>query len=97
MQPGARHSSELLAGIDDGIWVRDLIGYGQGNIIHGDFSCNVGLGYRVENGRITGRIKDTMIAGNVYDLLRSGIALSSDLDYTGCVPNAVIEGVDAAA
>ncbi len=95
--PGVRPSSELLADIDDGIYIKALIGYGQGNIINGDFSCNVGLGYRIHNGEITGRIKDTMIAGNLYDLFAENVELSSDLDHAGRMPHAVIEGLSVAS
>ncbi len=97
VSPGTRPSSELLAGIGDGLYIKDLIGYGQGNIMNGDFSCNVGLGYRVQNGKIVGRVKDTMIAGNVYELFRENVELSSDLDHEGRTPHAVISGLNVAA
>jgi PmbA protein len=93
VRPGKRASAELLAGIDDGLFLRDFIGFGQSNIMNGDISCNVGLGFRVKNGEIVGRVKDTMIAGNIYDLLAGNVELSSDLDYTGRLPHAVIEGL----
>ena len=91
--PGTRPSSELLAAIDDGIYIKDLIGFGQGNIMNGDFSCNVGLGYRIQKGQLVGRVKDTMVAGNCYDLLSKGIEFSSDLDHEGRTPHAVLDGI----
>lgn len=96
VQPGARPSSELLAGIEDGLYVNSLIGYGQGNIINGDFSCNVALGYRVRNGEVAGRVKNTMIAGNIYELVRGDVEVSSDVDYQGRFPHVVIDGVSVA-
>lgn len=96
-RPGARPSNELLADIDDGIYIKSLLGYGQGNIINGDFSCNVGLGYRIRNGEIVGRIKDTMVAGNVYDILGGNVELSSDLDHEGRTPHVVVEGINTAS
>ena len=68
--PGTLSEQELLAGIDDGLIIKSLIGFGQGNIINGDFSCNVALGYRVKNGHIAGRVKNTMVAGNLYECCR---------------------------
>jgi PmbA protein len=46
------------------------MGAEQGNILGGDFSGNVLLGYKVENGKIVGRVKDTMVSGNIYQLLK---------------------------
>ncbi len=97
VEPGARHSSALLAEIGDGLYVHDLIGFGQSNILNGDFSANVGLGYRIERGQITGRVKNTMVAGNLYDILRDGVELSSDTCYEGSCPWAVVEGVQVSA
>lgn len=77
----APHPSSLVIGAGDGdFWdmVRDVreglvvelvIGAEQGNVLNGDFSGNVLLGYKVERGEIVGRVKDTMISGNVYQVL----------------------------
>jgi PmbA protein len=51
----------------EGLIIYDCIGGGQSNLVAGDFSLNVGLGYKVENGEITGRIKNAMLSGNVYE------------------------------
>ncbi len=91
--PGERQSTELLAEIADGLYVCDLIGFGQSNIINGDFSGNIGLGYRIKNGEIVGRVKNTMIAGNLYDILKRSVILSSDTEHEGRYPHAVLEGV----
>jgi PmbA protein len=91
--PGDTPSDDLIAGIEDGVYVSYLMGFGQGNLINGDFSCNIGLGFRIRNGKLVGRVKNTMIAGNVYELLASGVSLSSDTEPTLRTPYAVIEGV----
>lgn len=91
--PGSASSDELLASIDDGIVIKQMIGFGQGNLINGDFSCNIGLGFRVRGGKIVGRIKDTMVAGNVYDLFARNVQLSSDVDPNYRSPYAVIDGL----
>jgi PmbA protein len=49
----------------------------SGNILGGDFSGNVLLGYKVEHGKIAGRVKDTVVFGNVYDLLKEIAALAA--------------------
>lgn len=98
VSPGRRSSAELLASIADGLYVTDnLVGFGQSNIINGDFSCNVGLGYRIKDGQLIGRVKDTMIAGNLYEILNGNVELSADTSYDGTYPFAVVEGVSASA
>jgi len=91
--PGVEKSGDLLAAIDDGIFIRELIGYGQSNMINGDFSGNVALGFRVQKGKIVGRVKNTMIAGNIYDLFKKNVTLSSDRDPLLRLPSAVVQGL----
>jgi PmbA protein len=91
--PGQRKSEELLTNINDGIYIKKLIGFGQSNIINGDFSSNVALGYRIKGGKIVGRVKNTMIAGNLYELLKRNVELSSDTDPIIRMPYAVIDGL----
>ena len=74
---------EMIADIKDGIVVERLLGAGQGNTLSGDFNANVLLGYRVENGKITGRLKNTVISGNVYTVLRDLQGLGSDATWVG--------------
>jgi PmbA protein len=59
------------------------MGAAQGNILGGDFSGNVLLGYKVESGKIVGRVKDTMVSGNVYQVLKGIIAIGSDARWVG--------------
>ncbi len=65
--------SQMLADIKEGLLIYELMGATQGNILNGDFSGNVLLGYKIENGRLVGRVKDTMVSGNVYELLREAL------------------------
>jgi len=60
---------DMITGIKEGLIVEELLGAGQGNELGGDFRANVSLGYKIENGEIVGRVKDTMISGNVYKVL----------------------------
>ncbi|MDV2990245.1 MAG: TldD/PmbA family protein [Dehalogenimonas sp.] len=80
--PGETSFESMLAEIKDGLIVEYLMGAEQGNVLGGDFSGNVLLGYRVENGRIIGRVKDTVVAGNIYQLLK-GITIGSDRRWQG--------------
>ncbi len=92
--PGNKHSDDLLRGIEDGIYIKQLLGFGQSNIINGDFSANLGLGYRIKNGEIAGRVKNTMVSGNLYDLFGASVQLSSDVEPDSLMPAAVLEGAN---
>jgi PmbA protein len=83
ISPGQTPLKEILAGIKEGLMVENVMGLGQGNPISGEFSVNVALGYKIENGEIVGRVKNTMLAGNVYDALKEEIVLSSDREWVG--------------
>ena len=66
-----------------GLIVEHLLGAGQGNALGGDFNANVLLGYKVENGAVTGRVKDTMVSGNVYKVLNDSISIGKDGRWLG--------------
>lgn len=58
------------------------MGAEQGNVLGGDFSGNVLLGYKIEKGKITGRVKNTMVSGNVYQVLKE-TKLSKEIKWVG--------------
>ena len=93
IQPGSASLQDLIEQMDDGLIVDQMLGGGNG--ISGDFSINVDLGYRVKNGKIIGRVKDTMVAGNVYTVLKQLVALGSDADWNGScyTPSLIVEGL----
>jgi PmbA protein len=74
---------DMVKDIKEGLIIEQLMGAEQGNILNGDFSGNVLLGYKIENGEITGRVKDTMVFGNVYQLLKEISALGNDSRWIG--------------
>ncbi|MEN9217290.1 MAG: metallopeptidase TldD-related protein, partial [Gloeomargarita sp. HHBFW_bins_162] len=79
VQPGHRSDAELLRQLDTGLVVDQILGGGAD--ISGDFSVNVELGYWVQGGEIQGRVKDTMIAGNVYDILQGEMLFGAEADW----------------
>jgi PmbA protein len=90
---GQNSFDELITKLDNGIIVDQMLGGGAD--ISGDFSVNVDLGYRVKNGKIIGRIKDTAIAGNVYQILKQIVALGNDTIWNGScfTPSLIVEGI----
>ena len=75
--------ANMVRGVKEGVVVEELMGAGQGNVMGGDFSGNVLLGYKIENGEIVGRVKDTIVAGNVHDALRGILALGNEARWIG--------------
>jgi PmbA protein len=97
VHPGQQSLSDLIAQLDEGLIIDQILGGGAG--IEGDFSINVELGYRVQQGQIIGRVKDTMVAGNVYSALKRCLAIGSDADWNGpCyTPSLIVEGLSVTA
>lgn len=93
IQPGRLSLADLIATLDNGLIVDQMLG-GSGGI-SGDFSINVELGYRVQKGEIVGRVKDTMVSGNVYTALKQLVELGSDADWNGScyTPSLIVEGL----
>ncbi len=75
---GSVSFADMVAGLKQGLVVEQLMGATQGNILNGDFSGNVLLGFKIDNGKITGRVKDTMVSGNIYQLLKQVEVIGSD-------------------
>lgn len=71
MEEGKVSFSEMIKDISEGIIIDQVLGLGQGNVISGAFSNNVQLGYKIERGKIVGRVKDVMIAGNAIEELKN--------------------------
>lgn len=93
IQPGSASLPDLIRQLDDGLIVDQMLG--GGGSISGDFSINVDLGYRVQNGHVIGRVKDTMVAGNVYTALKQLVTLGNDGDWNGScyTPSLIVEGL----
>jgi PmbA protein len=93
IQPGLQSFTELIRSLDQGIIVDQMLGGGAG--ISGEFSVNVDLGYRIAGGEVVGRVKDTMVAGNVYTALKNLVAMGSDAEWNGScyTPSVIVEGV----
>lgn len=97
---GDTHFEDMIAGVKEGLLVEELLGAGQGNELGGDFRANVSLGYKIENGEIVGRVKDTMISGNVYKVLSQVEQVSDSADWVfGSMRSPAIQclGVEVAA
>jgi PmbA protein len=95
VSPGSLEFEALLALVDDGLLVDELLGVGQGNVIGGAFSHPVALAWRVIKGEIVGRVTGAQVAGNALDLLDRLRGVGRDVEWRGsqASPAMVMDGV----
>jgi len=98
LAPGTATLDGMLADIQRGLLVDEVIGGGQSNVLAGEFSVNVALGFLVQRGQVVGRVKDCMIAGNVFDLFTRIRAMGSRQETHGptVAPPVCFDGVHVA-
>ena len=91
---------DMVKDIKEGLVIEQLMGAEQGNVLGGDFSGNVLLGYKVENGKITGRVKNTMVSGNIYQILKETAAIGKVAKWIGggvCTPAIYCSSISVAS
>jgi len=85
IEEGDTPFEEMVQNMREGLVIDMLIGAEQGNLLGGEFSGNVLLGYKVERGEIVGRVKDTMVSGNIYHALKELVAIGREAKWVGGV------------
>lgn len=95
LQPGGKTPEQLIADIEDGFYVTDLIGMGA-NIVTGDYSRGA-AGLWIEKGRLTYPVSEVTIAGHLSEMYRT-LEPASDLDFRYGIdsPTLRIEGLTVA-
>ena len=98
IQPGEKSLRDLMRMMDQGIMIAGVMGAHSGNILNGDYSIGLSPGLYVENGEIVGRVKDAMVAGNIFDTMNHIIALEDTLHPAsgGMFPAILFDGVSVA-
>ncbi len=76
VRPGSTSLNDLIASIDRGILVNRFSGGQPGT--NGDFSGVAKNSFLIENGKITSAISETMISGNLAEMLNNVVDISSD-------------------
>jgi PmbA protein len=80
-EAGATPAEEILAGVDRGLYVTDLIGFGV-NVVTGDYSQGA-VGQWIEKGRLVHPVHEVTIAGNLKQMLKDVDAVGNDLVFRG--------------
>ena len=81
IKPGDLDFAALLARMDRGLLVTELLGQGV-NYVTGDYSRGA-AGYWVENGKIAYPVEEITIAGNLKAMLAGIVAVGNDVQVRG--------------
>ena len=95
MEAGARSPAELIADIEEGLYVTEMMGSG-GNLITGDYSRGA-AGYWIERGELVYPVSEMTVAGNLADIFRN-MEPANDLAFRYGVdaPTIRVEGLTVA-
>jgi len=85
VRPGAAKFDDMVRGMKRGVLVDQVLGGGQSNLLAGYVSVNVDVGFLVENGEIVGRVKDCMLACNVFDAFKRVMAVADTPEWHGAL------------
>jgi PmbA protein len=95
LAPGEKNPDELIADIEDGFYITDMIGMGV-NLVTGDYSRGAS-GFWIENGERTYAVSEVTIAGHLFEIFAS-MTPANDLifRYGTNAPTVRIEGMTVA-
>ncbi len=95
LTPGVKSPQQLIAEIEDGFFVTDLIGMGV-NMVTGDYSRGAS-GFWIENGELTYPVSEVTIAGHLLEIFKN-LAPANDLEFRFGIdaPTVRLEGLTVA-
>ncbi|AVX20127.1 PmbA protein [Carboxydocella sporoproducens DSM 16521] len=82
LAPGPVSPEQLLAEIEYGFYVTEVMGMHTANPISGDFSVGA-AGFLIEKGQLTKPVRGVALAGNLAELLQKIDAIADDLTFFG--------------
>ncbi len=83
LEPGVQSPEQLVAGVRDGFYVTELMGFGV-NIVTGDYSRGA-AGLWIRDGELAFAVSEVTIAGTLQEMLLGLEAVGSDLVFRGSV------------
>ncbi len=91
LQPGTDAPGDLIASVQSGLYVTELLGFGV-NLVTGDYSRGA-TGLWIENGELAFPVEEITIAGNLKDMLTGIAKIGNDLTPLSAVfsPTVLIE------
>ena len=89
LKPGTVSPEEIIASVDAGLYVVELIGFGV-NPVNGDYSRGA-VGIWIEKGRLTHPVHEVTIAGNLRQMLRDIVLIGNDVTFLGSVASPTLK------
>ena len=93
---GTTPLAEFLRDMRRGLFIVQLMGAWAGNLLAGEVTGNIVLGFLVEDGEIRGRVKDCMLSVNAFEAFGARLGgLSQEMGWSGnCyLPFVILDGV----
>ncbi len=89
LQPDERNGhlkskEEIVKGIKNGIYVLEVMGLHTADPVSGDFSVGISGRY-IQDGELSFSLQGITMAGNIWQLMNSIIALGNDLKFYGSI------------
>ncbi len=78
VESGKTSYNDLIKNIKEGVLIDQVLGAGQSNTLAGEYNVGIDLGFKIVNGEIKGRIKNCMIAGNIFEVLKNITEISHE-------------------
>src|SRR5216684_3580470 len=88
LQPGTKTPQQIIAGIQDGLYVTEFLGMGV-NLVTGDYSRGAS-GLWIVNGELAYPVEEITVAGNLKDIFNNISEIGSDLEFRGSVASPTI-------
>ena len=81
VEAGVQSPERILAGVSNGFYVTELMGFGV-NVVTGDYSRGA-AGLWIRGGELAFAVSEVTIAGNLKDMLLGLEAVGTDLEFRG--------------
>ena len=89
MVPGSTSPETILASVEQGLYVTDLIGFGI-NMVTGDYSRGAS-GFWIENGELAYPVEEITIAGNLKKMYADIETIGTDLVFRGRIASPTVK------
>src|SRR5438552_16924738 len=89
LEKGVQTPEQILAGIPNGFYVTELMGFGV-NVVTGDYSRGA-AGLWIRNGELAFAVSEVTIAGNLKDMLMGIEASGKDLEFRGYIASPTLK------
>ncbi|MDD2510233.1 MAG: TldD/PmbA family protein [Syntrophomonas sp.] len=82
LEAGEESPEQMIAGVDKGLYITEIMGLHTANPVSGDFSLGA-AGLLIEKGCLSYPVRGITIGGNLVDFLQSIDAVGNDLRFFG--------------